>query len=93
MLKTILAATALTVLIGTAPTLAQEQPAATPAPETEQAPPAKTDTATAETTKKPEPAAHPHRVHHTQLGRYYWPWDWAFYQLRRELRYLQHHKV
>jgi hypothetical protein len=73
------------------PALAQEPPATTPAPETEQAPAAKTDTATE--TKKPEPAAHPHTVHHTQVGRYVWPWDWAWYQLRRELRYLQHHRA
>jgi hypothetical protein len=61
--------------IGMAPALAQEPPATTPAPETEQAPAAKTDTATE--TKKPEPAAYPHTVHHTQVGRYVWPWDWA----------------
>jgi hypothetical protein len=92
MLKTIVAATALTVLIAMTPALAQEQPATTPAPEAEQAPVAKTDTATAET-KKPEPAAHPRRAHHTQFSRYGWPWDWAWYQLRREIRYLQHHRV
>jgi hypothetical protein len=92
MLKTIVAATALTVLIATAPTLAQEQPATTPTPETEQAPAAKTDTATADT-KKPESAAHPNRVRRTQLNRYVWPWDWAWYQLRREMHYLQHHRV
>jgi hypothetical protein len=91
MLKNILAASALTVLIGMAPTFAQEQPSTTPAPEAEQ-PAAKTDTTTADT-KKAEPAAHPRRAHHSQYNRYYWPWDWAWYQWRRELHYLQHHRV
>jgi hypothetical protein len=92
MLKTIVAATAVTVLIGMTPALAQEQPTTTPTPEAEQAPTAKTDPATAET-KKPESAAHPRPIHHPQFSRHVWPWDWAWYQLRRELRYLQHHRV
>jgi hypothetical protein len=90
MRKNILAAAALTVLIGTAPALAQEQPTATPAPEAAQ-PAAKTDTADA--TKKAEPAARPRRIHHLQYSRYNWPWDWAWYQWRRELHYLQHHRI
>jgi hypothetical protein len=88
MLKKILAAAALAMLIAMAPTFAQEQPATTPAPEAEQP-----GAATPDTTKKPEPAAHPRRVHHYQYSRHYWPWDWAWYQLRRELRYLQHHRI
>lgn len=92
MLKTILAVAALTVFIAVAPTFAQEQPATTPAPQTEQ-PAAKTDTGTPDATKKGEPAAHPRRVHHSQYSRYFWPWDWAWYQWRRELHYLQHHRI
>jgi hypothetical protein len=90
MLKKILAVAVLTVFMGSAPTFAQEQPSTSPAPEAEQPPAAKTDTTT---TKKAEPAAHPRRVRHYGYDRYYWPWDWVWYQWRRELRYLQHHRT
>jgi len=81
MLKKILTVSALTVLMGMAPALAQEPPATTPAPEAEQ-PAAKPDTA-----KKSAPTPHHRRV---LYRRHEWPWTWAWYRLRYDLRHLGH---
>ena len=72
-----------TLLIGIAPALAQEEPAATPAPSAEQAP------TTPDSPKKAEPAAHPKRVRH--YG-HIWPWNWVWYHWRYAL-YHHHHRM
>jgi hypothetical protein len=87
MLKKILTVSALTVFMGMAPALAQEPPATTPAPEAEQSPAAKTDTAKPETAKKPASAPHHRRV---LYRRYEWPWTWVWYRLRYDFRHFGH---
>jgi hypothetical protein len=87
MLKKILTVSALTVFMGMASALAQEQPPATPAPEAEQPPAAKTDTAKPDTAKKSAPAPH-HRW--VLYRRYEWPWTWVWYRLRYDFRHFGH---
>ena len=82
MLRKILTVSVLTVFMGIAPALAQEQPAETPAPEAEQPPPAKADTA-----KKSTPAPRHRRV---TYRRYEWPWTWAWYRLQYDLHHIGH---
>lgn len=97
MLKNILTVSALTVFIGIASALAQEQPATTPAPEADQPPAAKTDTTKtdttktdpdkSDTTKKSAPAPHHRRVLYRRYG---WHWNWFWYRLRYDLRHFGH---
>ena len=92
MLKKLLTVSALTVFMGMASALAQEQPATTPAPEAEQPPAAKTDapktdTANTDTAKKSAPAPHHRRV---VYRRYEWPWTWVWYRLQYDFRHLGH---
>jgi hypothetical protein len=87
MLKRILTVSALTVFLGIAPALAQDEPATTPAPEAEQPPAAKTDATKPDTARKSAPAPHHRRV---LYRRYEWPWTWVWYRLRYDFRHLRH---
>jgi hypothetical protein len=87
MLKRILAVSALTVFLGIAPALAQEEPATTPAPEAEQAPAAKTDATKTDTAKKTATTPRHRRV---LYRRYAWPWTWVWFRLRYDFRHFRH---
>jgi hypothetical protein len=86
-LKRILTVSALTVFLGIAPALAQEEPATPPAPEAEQPPAAKTDTTKTDTARKSAPAPHHRRVLYRRYG---WHWTWFWYRLRYDFRHFGH---
>jgi hypothetical protein len=86
MLRKFLAAAALAVLMGTAPSLAQEQAPTTPAPEAAPQPAAKTAT-----TKKTAPPARVRRVQHHWYESRDWPWNWPWPRWGYELRHPRRH--